>query len=274
MLPVTIALLRHGRLSGFGHGGLGPSERPRRRVRSGACASSSSTRCARCRRPRRRDGAGSAPWAAGAGGALRPLARGSPGSSSPRRRRRARRGPRRAARAAAAGSATARPRPVAHALGTPLGRRPRKSSPSAASQNTRMIPCWSMGRIGATATPTMTPRMPMKRVSSPTRMALSEMIAMREAERQRRRLPDELADERGRRAQGVARRGVRLVGGVDEVVGADVARDLGHRAADAEPDRADGGQDEGELRHARAGAPAWRGTGRPWRRRSPASPRP
>ena len=40
------------------------------------------------------------------------------------------------------------------------------------------MPCWSMGRIGATATPTMTPSTPMKRESSPTRMALSEMIAM------------------------------------------------------------------------------------------------
>ena len=49
-----------------------------------------------------------------------------------------------------------------------------------------------------------------------------------------------------------SRRGrVRLVGGVDEVVGADVARDLGHGAADPEPDGADGGQDEGELGHAR-----------------------
>ena len=160
------------------------------------------------------------------------------------------RGPR-AARAAAAGSATARPRRSPTPWACRFGQRPRKSIPRAASQKTRMMPCWSMGRIGATATPTMTPSTPMKRVSSPTRMALSEMIAMREAERQRRGLPDELADEGGRRAERVRRGGVGLVDGVDEVVGAEVARDLGHRAADAEPDGADGGQDERDLRHPR-----------------------
>ena len=198
-------------------------------LRSGACASSSSTRCARCRGRRDRDGAGSGAW----GGGRR--------RAAPARARARRVASARASRVGARGRALlaqlllGRPR-LGLAGGPRLGRaarqRPRKSTPSAASQKTRMMPCWSMGRIGATATPTMTPSTPMKRVSSPTRMALSEMIAMPKPSASARGLPDELADERGRRAERVRRGGVRLVDGVDEVVGAEVARDLGHRAAD------------------------------------------
>ena len=65
---------------------------------------------------------------------------------------------------------------------------------------------------------------------------------------------DKIEDETARLKR-VGRGGVRLVDGVDEAVGAEVARDLGHRPTHAEADRADGRQDEGELRHARlAGA--------------------
>ena len=191
-----------------------------------------------------------------------PLARGVRARRPPRPRR-SRPGPRRAARAAAAGSATARPRRSPTPWGCRSASGPANSSAEAASQNTRMMPCWSMGRIGTTATPTMTPSTPMKRVSSPTRIALSEMIASAKpsasAEVCQMSWPTSVAV----RAERVGRRGVRLVGGVDEVVGPDVARDLGHRATQPEPDGADGGQDECELRHARPRARGSRGTGRP-----------
>ena len=64
--------------------------------------------------------------------------------------------------------------PVTHAGGTPLGQRPASSSAIAPSQNVCTI--GSGLRIGSTiSAPQMMPSTPMKRVSSPTRMALRQI---------------------------------------------------------------------------------------------------
>jgi hypothetical protein len=93
----------------------------------------------------------------------------------------------------------------------------------------------------------------MKRVSSPDAHGVERDDRDAEAQRQRGDLPDELADEGRGGAERVRGRGVGLVDGVDEAVRAEVARDLRHGPADAEPDRADGHQDERDLGH--PGAP-------------------
>jgi hypothetical protein len=65
-------------------------------------------------------------------------------------------------------------RPSFHAGGTPLGQRPRNRAPS---ENSHTVCTIGDGATGSTSrTPTMIPRMPMKRVRSPARIALSEMI--------------------------------------------------------------------------------------------------